>query len=163
MNALQPSPTPLDNFDRAILSLYQHDTRLSAQSIGDQIGLSGAAVQRRIKRMRETGVIAAEIALIRPEAIGLPVTVVVHVDIERETLQYIDAFKAAMRARPEVQQCWYTTGLTDFVLVVVVASMAAYEHFTRDALLSHDNVSKFTSFVALGEVKSGLTLNIREL
>jgi Lrp/AsnC family transcriptional regulator, leucine-responsive regulatory protein len=68
-----------------------------------------------------------------------------------------------MRARPEVQQCGYTTGLTDFVLVVVVASMAAFEHFTRDVLLSHDNVSKFTSFVALGEVKSGLALVIRAL
>lgn len=163
MNALQPPPTALDNFDKAILALYQHDTRLPAQTIGERVGLSAAAVQRRIKRMRETGVIAAEIALIRPDAVGLPVTVVVHVDLVRETLQYIDTFKAAMRARPEVQQCWYTTGLTDFVLIVVVASMAAYEQFTREVLLDHDNVSKFTSYVALGEVKSGLTLNIQPL
>jgi Lrp/AsnC family transcriptional regulator, leucine-responsive regulatory protein len=150
----------LDALDRRILTLYQQDTRLPAQAIGDDIGLSAAAVQRRIKRMRETGVITAEIAQINADAVGLPVTVVVHVDIERETLQYIDAFKAAMRARPEVQQCWYTTGLTDFILVVRVASMAGYEQFTREALVSHDNVAKFTSYVALGEVKSGLTLNI---
>lgn len=150
----------LDALDHRILSLYQHDTRLPAQAIGDDIGLSAAAVQRRIKRMRETGVITAEIAQINPDTVGLPVTVVVHVDIERETLQYIDAFKAAMRARPEVQQCWYTTGLTDFILVVRVPSMAGYEQFTRDALVSHDNVAKFTSYVALGEVKSGLALNI---
>jgi Lrp/AsnC family transcriptional regulator, leucine-responsive regulatory protein len=149
-----------DALNRRILALYQHDTRLSAQAIGDEIGLSAAAVQRRIKRMRETGVIAAEIAQVNPDAVGLPVTVVVHVDIERETLQYIDAFKAAMRARLEVQQCWYTTGLTDFILVVRVASMAAYEQFTRDALVSHDNVAKFTSYVVLTEVKSGLSLNL---
>ncbi len=150
----------LDTLDRRILARYQHDTRLPAQAIGDEIGLSAAAVQRRIKRMRETGVITAEIAQINPDAVGLPVTVVVHVDIERETLQYIDAFKAAMRARPEVQQRWYTTGLTDFILVVRVASMAGYEQFTREALVSHDNVAKFTSYVAQGEVKSGLLLNI---
>jgi Lrp/AsnC family transcriptional regulator, leucine-responsive regulatory protein len=155
-----PLSSTLDALDRRILARYQHDTRLPAQSIGDDIGLSAAAVQRRIKRMRETGVIAAEIAQINPDAVGLPVTVVVHVDIERETLQYIDAFKAAMRARPEVQQCWYTTGLTDFILVVRVASMAGYEQFTREALVSHDNVAKFTSYVALGEVKSGLSLSI---
>jgi Lrp/AsnC family transcriptional regulator, leucine-responsive regulatory protein len=150
----------LDDFDRAVLMRYQHDTRLPAKAIGDEIGLSAAAVQRRIKRMRETGVITAEIAQINPEAVGLPVTVVVHVDIERETLQHIDAFKAAMRTQPEVQQCWYTTGLTDFILVVRVASMVAYEQFTREALVSHDNVAKFTSYVVLGEVKSGLALNI---
>ena len=150
----------MDDLDRRILARYQHDTGVPAQAIGDVIGLSAAAVQRRIKRLRETGVITAEIAQIDPAAVGLPVTVVVHVDIERETLHHIDGFKAAMRARPEVQQCWYTTGLTDFIVVVRVASMAAYEQFTRDALLSHDNVARFTSFVALGEVKSGLALNI---
>jgi Lrp/AsnC family transcriptional regulator, leucine-responsive regulatory protein len=159
-SASPSSSAAVDDFDRAILARYQYDTRLPAQAIGDDIGLSAAAVQRRIKRMREMGVITAEIAQINPDALGLPVTVVVHVDIERETLRYIDAFKATMRARPEVQQCWYTTGLTDFVLIVRVASMAGYEKFTREVLVSHDNVAKFTSYVALGEVKSGLALNI---
>ena len=117
-------------------------------------------MQRRIKRMRELGVIVSEIAQIEPNAVGLPVTVVVHVDIERESLQHIDAFKAAMRAQSEVQQCWYSTGLTDFILVVRTASMASYEKFTREVLLSNDNVARFTSYVVLAEVKSGLGLRI---
>jgi Lrp/AsnC family transcriptional regulator, leucine-responsive regulatory protein len=150
----------LDALDRKILARYQSDTRVPALVIGEEVGLSAAAVQRRIKRMRETGVIAKEIAQIDANAVGLPVTVVVHVDIERETLQHIDAFKTAMRAQSEVQQCWYTTGLTDFILIVRVASMAAYDQFTRGALLSNDNVAKFTSYVVLAEVKSGLGLKL---
>ena len=150
----------LDDFDRAILARYQHDTKTAAQTIGQEIGLSAAAVQRRIKRMRDEGVIRAEVAHIDAASVGLPVTVIVHVDLERETLRHIDAFKALTKKRKEVQQCWYTTGLTDFILVVHVASMAAYEQFTRDVLVSHDNVAKFTSYVVLGEVKSGLALNI---
>lgn len=150
----------LDALDRRILARYQRDTRVPAQSIGDEIGLSPAAVQRRIKRLREIGVITAEIAQLDPAAVGLPVTVIVHIDIERETSRHIDEFKAAMRARMEVQQCWYTTGATDFVVVVRLASMHAYEQFTRDALMAHENVAKFTSFVVLDEVKSGLALAI---
>jgi Lrp/AsnC family transcriptional regulator, leucine-responsive regulatory protein len=150
----------LDSFDRAILRRYQRDTRMPAQAIGEGVGLSAAAVQRRIKRMREERVIVGEVAQIDPHSVGLPVTVIVHVDIERETLHHIDAFKAAMQSRSEVQQCWYTTGLTDFILIVRVATMASYEQFTREALVSHDNVAKFTSYVALGEVKSGLNLSI---
>jgi Lrp/AsnC family transcriptional regulator, leucine-responsive regulatory protein len=150
----------MDDLDRRILARYQHDTRLPAQAIGDEIGLSAAAVQRRIRRLRDTGVITAEIAQIDPAAVGLPVTVVVHVDLERETLPHIDAFKAALRARPDVQQCWYTTGLADFILVVRMSSMAAYEQFTRDVLMSQESVAKFTSFVVLDEVKSGLVLTI---
>jgi Lrp/AsnC family transcriptional regulator, leucine-responsive regulatory protein len=154
------SSATLDDLDRRILARYQSDTRVAAIEIGDVIGLSAAAVQRRIKRMREQGIIANEIAQIDAAAVGLPVTVVVHVDLDRETLPLIDAFKAAMRAQPSVQQCWYTTGLTDFILIVRVASMAAYEQFSRDVLLSNKNVAKFTSYVALTEVKSGLALSI---
>jgi Lrp/AsnC family transcriptional regulator, leucine-responsive regulatory protein len=157
---MKSMPLTLDEFDRAILTRYQHNTRLPAQAIGEEVGLSAAAVQRRIKRMRETGVITAEIAQIHPAAVGLPVTVIVHVDIERETLKHVDAFKAAMRKSPAVQQCWYTTGLTDFILVVRVASLAAYEQFTREQLVSHDNVVKFTSYVVLDEVKAGLGLEV---
>ncbi len=150
----------LDAFDRKILARYQHDVKISAAIIGEDVGLSAAAVQRRIKRMRETGVIRAEIAHIDPAKVGLAVTVIVHVDIEKETLNYIDAFKAQMCMRSEVQQCWYTTGQTDFILVVRVPTMAAYEQFTRDALVGLDNVARFTSYVVLGEVKAGLGLRI---
>jgi Lrp/AsnC family transcriptional regulator, leucine-responsive regulatory protein len=153
-------PATLDAFDRAILARYQYNTRLPAQGIGEDVGLSAAAVQRRIKRMRDQSVIAAEIAQIDPAAVGLAVTVIVHVDIERETLKHVDAFKATMRKSPAVQQCWYTTGPTDFILVVRVASMAAYEQFTREVLMSQDNVVKFTSYVVLDEVKMGLALAI---
>jgi Lrp/AsnC family transcriptional regulator, leucine-responsive regulatory protein len=155
-----PSSAVLDDLDRRILTRYQTNTRVTASSIGEVIGLSAAAVQRRIKRMREQGIITNEIAQIDASAVGLPVTVVVHIDLERETLQLIDAFKAAMLAQPNVQQCWYTTGLSDFILIVRVASMAAYEQFSRNVLLSNKNVARFTSYVALVEVKSGFALPI---
>lgn len=150
----------IDTLDRRILARYQLDTKIAAAEIGETIGLSSAAVQRRIKRMRDIGVIRREIAEIDPAKVGLPVTVIVHVDIERETLAYIDAFKTLMRKRSEVQQCLYTTGITDFILVVRVESMAAYEQFTREALVGIDNVARFTSYVVLGEVKSGLELKL---
>jgi Lrp/AsnC family transcriptional regulator, leucine-responsive regulatory protein len=155
-----PLLATVDALDRKILDRYQLDTRVAAAAIGEDVGLSAAAVQRRIKRMREIGIIASEIAQIDPKTVGLPLTVVVHVDIERETTQLIDAFKSAMLAHPEVQQCWYTTGLTDFILVIRAADMAAYERFTQEALLCNGNVAKFTSYVALAEVKSGLSLKL---
>jgi Lrp/AsnC family transcriptional regulator, leucine-responsive regulatory protein len=160
---LAPLPfaaSALDALDYKILARYQFNTRLSAQAIGDAIGLSAAAVQRRIKRMRATGIIRNELAQIDPSAVGLSLTVVLHIDVERESAQLIDAFKAAMLARMEVQQCWYTTGLSDFILIVRVANMAAFEQFTREALLSNSNVAKFTSYVVLAEVKSGLALKL---
>lgn len=148
----------LDEVDRQVLRLYQDHTLRPAHEIGDELGLSAATVQRRLARLRRDGVIVREVAQLSPAAVGLDVTVIVHVDVQRETKGHIQAFKEAMRTRPEVQQCWYTAGTTDFILVVRTATLAAYEMFTQNVLMEHENVVLFTSFVVLGEVKSGLSL-----
>jgi Lrp/AsnC family leucine-responsive transcriptional regulator len=151
---------PLDGLDRKILARYQRDARTSAESIGAEVGLSTAAVHRRLKRLREGGVIEAEVAILAPAALGLPVTCVVTIDIDREGLAELDAFSARMRACPLVQQCFYVTGSADFVAIVVAADMAGYEAFTRAYLLSDRNVKSFTTHVVLDRVKVGLAVPV---
>lgn len=159
---MSPDRMPdLDAFDLRILSHYQNDTRIPAEEIGAVVGLSAAAVQRRLKRMRETGVIEAEVARVSPRAVGLPVTCIVTVDIDRESAADLARFKASMLACPTVQQCWYVTGQADFVLVVLVPDMEAYETFTREHLLRDANVRSFTTHVVMDRVKSGVTVPVR--
>ena len=67
----------MDRIDRRILALYQGDTRRIAESIGAEVGLSAAAVQRRLKRLRETGIIRAELAQLDNAAVGAPITCIV--------------------------------------------------------------------------------------
>ena len=157
----KPALAP-DTFDLKILALYQHDTQVPAAEIGAQVGLSAAAVQRRLKRLRETGVIEAETARISPKAVGLPVTCIVAVDLRDESTREMARFKRRMVARPEVQQCYYVTGQADFMLIVIAASLEAYEAFTRDALLEDTNVKSFTTHVAMERVKVGMGLPIQD-
>lgn len=149
------STTALDAFDLRILALYQGNTRLAAGVIGARVGLSAAAVQRRLKRMRETGAIEAEVARLAPHALGLHLTCIVTVDIERETATDLARFRKRMRQCAQVQQCYYVTGQADFVLVVLVPDMQAYEAFTRTHLLQDTNVRSFTTHVAMERVKVG--------
>lgn len=153
-----PSDDQLDDFDLRILARHQHDTQLPARVIGQAVGLSTAAVQRRLKRLRALGVICREVAELAPAAVGLPITCVVAVDLDRERAADLDRFKRKMLARPEVQQCYYVTGQTDFVMIVLAASMAAYEAFTRSALLDDDNVKSFVTSVVLDRVKTGVAV-----
>lgn len=146
-------PPALDALDRRILARWQHDTRLSAESIGAQVGLSAAAVQRRLKRLRETGVIEAEIARLRSDAFGPSVTCLVAVDLEREGAADIDRFKQRMAALAAVEQCWYVTGHADFFLLVIQPDMTSYEAFTRAHLLSDGNVKSFTTHVVMDTAK----------
>jgi len=145
----QDDVADLDALDRHILSLYQLDTRVSSEALGARVGLSAAAVQRRLKRLREEGVIVVETALLDPRSLGLDVTALVHVDLVDESARAGHAFRDRMLAHPQVQQCYGVTGDADYVLVVVVPSMAAYEAFC-DACLMHDaNVRSYHTQIVL--------------
>jgi Lrp/AsnC family leucine-responsive transcriptional regulator len=152
----------LDRFDLAILAILQKDNTTPQRAIGEAVNLSAPAVQRRIKRMQESGAIRANVALVDPASVGQPLTIFVEVELESERTPLIDAAKRAFSAAPEVQQCYYVTGEVDFVLVVVVADMSAYEALTRRLFFENSNVKKFRTYVVMDRVKAGLAVPLPE-
>ncbi|RJT36443.1 Lrp/AsnC family transcriptional regulator [Mesorhizobium waimense] len=151
-----PASQSLDSFDRAILAILQKDNTTPQRVIGEAVNLSAPAVQRRIKRMEETGIIRANVVLVDPAKVGHPITLFVEVEVESERAELIDAAKRSFVAVPEVQQCYYVTGDADFILVVTVATMADYEALTRRLFFENNNVKRFRTFVAMDRVKVGL-------
>ncbi|ACP25614.1 putative transcriptional regulator, AsnC family [Sinorhizobium fredii NGR234] len=150
----------LDSFDLAILYILQRDNATPQRTIGEAVNLSAPAVQRRIKRMEQAGVIQANCAIVDPAKVGQPTTIFVEVEVVNESVELIDAAKAEFSATPEVQQCYYVTGEADFILVIVVATMADYEALTRRLFFGNSNVKKFRTFVAMDRVKVGLTVRL---
>jgi DNA-binding Lrp family transcriptional regulator len=150
----------LDALDLKILERYQRDTRTPAQRIGDDVGLSAAAVQRRLKRMREEGVITAEIAIVAPERLGYGLTCVVGVRLEREGKADSTRFKQKMRRHRQVQQCYSVTGDVDYMLVVLARDIQDFEAFAHETLYNDANVRSFTTFVTLDRVKIGMATPI---
>ncbi|HEX2012987.1 MAG TPA: Lrp/AsnC family transcriptional regulator [Roseateles sp.] len=143
----------LDAFDRHILTLYQQNTASSGEAIGARVGLSAAAVQRRLKRLRDRGVIQAETAQLDCRALGLNLTALVHVDLVDESARAALTFRNRVLARPELQQCYGVTGEADFVLIVVVPDLPAYEAFCEACLLHDANVRSFRTQVVLDAVR----------
>jgi DNA-binding Lrp family transcriptional regulator len=148
----------MDDLDRKILARYQHDTRRIAQTIGEEVGLSAAAVQRRLKRLRAERAILAEVAVLDHKAVGRPITCIVTVSLATSAA-HIERFKKSMRGLPEVQQCYHVTGSTDLVLIVTAASMEEYGVFARD-WLETAQVARYETHVALDRVKVGLSLPV---
>lgn len=148
----------LDAFDLKILDILQHNNATPQREIGEAVNLSAPAVQRRIKRMEESGVIAANVAVIDPGKVGRPITVIVEVEVESERIDLLDATKASFAAASEVQQCYYVTGEADFVLIVTVASMGEYEALTRRLFFANPNIRRFRTLVAMDRVKAALTV-----
>lgn len=155
------SMIPLDSFDLAILNILQKDNSTSQRTIGAAVNLSAAAVQRRIRRLQDVGVIQGNVAIINPEKVGVPITLFVLVEVESERAELIDAAKVGFAALSAVQQCYYVTGQADFILTIVVETMKEYEELTRRLFFENHNVRKFTTFVVMDRVKAGLEVPIR--
>jgi Lrp/AsnC family leucine-responsive transcriptional regulator len=152
------SNSQLDNFDKKILNIMQHSNRTTTEQIAEKIGLSAAAVQRRIKRLREQKVIQADISVINPKAVQRPMTLIVQVTLERERADLMDDFKKEMKNNAHVQQCYYVTGSSDFILLITAQDMEDYEAFTRRAFFDNSNIRNFQTNVVMDSVKVGLTV-----
>ena len=145
--------TVLDPLDLALLDLVQRDNQMPARVLAERAGgLSESAALRRLRRLRREGVIIADVAIVRPAAIGLPLTVIALVSLAHESTKALDAFAHSAKARPEVRQCWYVTGEADWVLVLRMASMEAYEQFTREVFLADTNIKSFRTLISMREV-----------
>ncbi|MEX0317331.1 MAG: Lrp/AsnC family transcriptional regulator [Ruegeria sp.] len=146
----------MDDKDLAILRLVQNDARLTAEAISQDVGLSAPAVQKRLKRLRENGVIEREIAVLSPAKLGREMTVIVEVILERESRAHLDAFKRKMRDAPAVQQCYYTTGEADFILILSMQDIQEYEAFTQAYFFDESNISRFKTSIVMDRVKVSL-------
>lgn len=143
----------MDDLDRRILAALQKNNRLSFAELAEVVGSSAASCMRRVNKLRSAGVITADISLVDPKSFGKSLTVVVTVELDRERLDLVDDFKRAMRAAEEVTQCYMVTGEADFVLIVVVEDVEAFDVFIKTKLYTNPNVRKFQSMITLDRVK----------
>lgn len=148
----------LDAFDRAILEVVQRDAAVSQMELGEQVNLSSAAVNRRLKKMSADGVIQRTVAQVDSAALGYTLTVITEIEVESERLDLLDAMKKTFLACPQVQQCYYVAGECDFVLIMLVRSMEHYTQLTRQLFFESNNVRRFKTLVSMSSVKTGLAV-----
>ena len=148
----------LDVTDLRILNIVQKNNRLTGDALAQLVGLSATACQRRLKRLRDEGVIEADVSIILPKAVGRQVQMLVLVSLEHERTEIIDRFKKAIRATPEVVNGFYVTGESDFALYVTARDMEDYERFTQRFFYENQDIKGFQTMVIMDRVKVGFAL-----
>ena len=156
-------PIELDKLDRRILTILQKDVRRSAELIGFDVGLSASAVQRRITRLRDGGVITAEVAVIDAKSVGRPLTLIVDVEVERERPELLASLKQWIAAEAMIQEAWYVTGAGDYVLIIVARDVEDFEALMQRLLTDNANVRRYQTRVTLGTIKRGMLVPVELL
>lgn len=143
----------LDDFDLKILKCVQAEPHLSMVEVAERIGLSHTPCWRRLRRMEEAGLVAGRPLLLDPVALGYPVNVFAHIKIRNHEETVLEAFEDAVRALPEIVECFSMGGESDYVLRVLARSIDDYEQFLRKTLLHMPGVGAINSSFALKTVK----------
>ncbi len=150
----------LDNFDKKILHILQLNCRVASEEIAGQVGLSASAVQRRIKRLREEGIIAAEVAIIDGNVSSHGVSFLAEIEIERDNYAVIGQFKQWASDQHWIQQVFYVTGHFDLMLVINAPSPTDYDRYIEDLMARYPQIKRVTTNVVLDTPKKGLYLPI---
>ncbi len=148
----------IDDADRILMGALQKDARISINDLADLSGLSVPSVQRRLKRLRAEKIIERDVSVLSAAAVGQGMVFVVLVELERERLDHLQAFKTMARNEPHVQQCYYVTGEADFVLICLTPSMEEFEALTQRLFFANQNVRKFRTSVVMDRTKAGLSV-----
>ncbi|MGX9416073.1 Lrp/AsnC family transcriptional regulator [Vibrio sp. RC27] len=143
----------MDTLDLNILALYRHDTKISAEKIGSMVGLSISAVQRRIKHLKNSGIIQRELALLDSDKLSFQMQFIINVDLINERVDDIQLFENKMKSNPNVMQSYYVTGQADFCIVIAVKNVTEFDLFTQTILMSDENVRNFTSSLVIRKTK----------
>jgi DNA-binding Lrp family transcriptional regulator len=142
----------LDALDRAILGCLLEDGRLSQVELAERVPLSATAIARRIRTLEEKGVIEGYQARISRQALGLGMTVIVHVGLNSQNEDVLKAFEEAVAAAPSVVSCHLMSGEDDYLVTVMARDLADFERIHKEQLSRFPGVARLKSSFALRQV-----------
>ena len=143
----------IDETDRKILLELQADAARSLDEIARIVGSSKTPVWNRIRKMREAGIIGAQVALLDAEKLGFEACFFVLIRTSEHDKGWQETFLAALKGAPEVQEAHRLAGDIDYILKVRVANARAYDEFYQ-RMIAQVRVHTVTALLSMEEIKS---------
>jgi DNA-binding Lrp family transcriptional regulator len=143
----------LDEKDRALLRYLQADARLSNAELARRVDLSPPALQKRLRKLEEGGVIEQYVTLLDHEAVGYDMRCFVQVTLQRHEPEAVQNFKTAVQEMDEVLTCHHITGEYDYLLQIVVRNRKHLEAFILETLTPVPGMDKIRTSLVLSEIK----------
>ncbi|WP_207005706.1 Lrp/AsnC family transcriptional regulator [Trinickia mobilis] len=143
----------LDAIDKRILQALQRDARIHNTELANLAGLSPSPCLRRVRLLEEAEVIDRYVALLRPAAVGLGMTVFVRVTLDRQDQAIVEHFSTEIQQVPQVLECYLMAGGYDFLLRVVVTDLDDYRQFQQKHISGIRGVRNVETEIPLQRIK----------
>ena len=150
----------IDATDRALLRQLQRDSTRSMLELAEAVGLSASSCHRRIKTLEAEGLISGYRAALNAQKLGFSMLFFIEISLNSQSEKALDAFEAAVRDAPEVQECFLMAGQSDYLLRVACRDQEDFERVHRRLLSRLPGVSRVLSNMSIRTVKSESALAI---
>lgn len=148
----------LDGTDMRILRALQKEPDLTMAALAERVGLSHTPCWRRVRRMEEGGTIRGRALVIDAGHLGLEVTVIAEITLKQHDASTLQAFEEAVQAHPQIVECFSMSGESDYLIQVIVRSIADYENLLKTVLVQIPGVGSIISRFTLKSVKANTAL-----
>ncbi|KTD55555.1 AsnC family transcriptional regulator [Legionella santicrucis] len=152
----------LDKIDRKILNLLQKDNQITNLALAEKVGISAPPCFRRVKRLRDEGIIVKDVSLVDPFKAGRGLIVFANITLEKQREDLLAHFERKMAEQEEVKQCYFVSGETDYLLIIHVADMNHYNEFARRVFANEANIKMFRSSFCLNRTKYNTNIQFSE-
>ena len=147
----------IDATDIKLLNAMQMDCSLSNQALAELAHISPPTCLRRVKRLKDAGLIEREVALLSPDKLahitGHGLTAIVEITLDRQGNEYLSVFEHRVSLDASVQQCYRVSPGPDFVMIVHVADMPTYLALTQRLFIGDANVRNVKAFFSIKRSK----------
>lgn len=143
----------LDELDRRILNALQADSSQTNNDLALAVHASAPTCLRRVKRLVDAGVIERQVAIVSPQKIGAGLSAIVEITLDNQAAERQVEFENLVAVESAVLQCYRVSPGPDFVLVIQVADMPAYNALVHRLFASHANVRNVKSFFSIHRSK----------
>ncbi|MDT0267712.1 Lrp/AsnC family transcriptional regulator [Streptomyces sp. DSM 44915] len=154
MPGLPRRPRPLDEIDSLLLDLLQADADQTLRALGERVGLSPSAVQRRIAGYKAAGVLRT-VAVVDTGAAPALAQALVLLTLAEESPDHHRRIVERLRARPAVQQCYAVSGRWDYAVLLTARSVRELRDLSHELFQRDDNIRRYDTLFVFETVKSG--------
>ncbi len=148
----------LDSTDWRVLRLLQNDARMTTAELARQVELSAPGLQKRLKKLEESGVIKGYVTLVDRESVGLDLLCFVQVTLAHHKPESVQQFREIVQDLPEVLECNHLTGEFDYLPKVVVVNHKHLEQFLFEKMTQTPGVDRIRTSIVLNEIKTSTCL-----
>ena len=137
----------IDGIDKKILRALMEDARTPILQIARNVGISGAAIHQRLKKLEKSGLLAGSKFVINPKVLGYTTMAFVGVYLDK-AVSNPDAVKQLKKV-PEVIECHYTTGEWSIFIKILSKNNEHLMHVLNAQIQSIPGVSRTETFISL--------------